>query len=103
MAAVEPSLLTVWARAEEVLPLKLESPPLTAVIEWLPTASVVVAKVAWPVLLSVPVPSVVEPSLKVTELVGTPAPGATTPIVAEKVTDGGTVGVIREVKGVITE
>ena len=56
-------------------------------IVWLPTASVVVAKVAWPVLLSVPVPSVVEPSLKVTEPVGTPAPGATTPIVAVKVTD----------------
>jgi hypothetical protein len=46
-----------------------------------------VAKVAWPVLLSVPVPSVVEPSLKVTEPVSTPAPGATTPIVAVKVTD----------------
>ena len=27
MAAVEPSLLTVWARAAEVLPLKFGSPP----------------------------------------------------------------------------
>jgi len=42
-------------------------------------------------------------SWELTVPVGTPAPGATTPIVAEKVTDGGTVGVIREGKGVITE
>ena len=41
-------------------------------IVWLPTASVVVAKVAWLVLFSAPVPSVVAPSLKVTEPVGTP-------------------------------
>ncbi len=52
-----------------------------------PTASaVVVVKVATPPL-SVPVPSVVEPSLNVTVPVGVPAPGAVAEMVAVKVTD----------------
>ncbi len=41
------------------------SPPYTAVIEWSATASAEVANVALPELI-VPVPSVVDPSLKVT-------------------------------------
>jgi hypothetical protein len=40
------------------------------VIEWLPTASAAVVNVACPLPLSVPVPSVVGPSLKVTVPVG---------------------------------
>ena len=43
--------------------------------------------VAWPKPLSVIVPRVVEPSLKVTPPVGMPAPGATGTTVAVKVTD----------------
>ena len=43
-------------------------------IECDPTDSVEVLKVATPLLLSVPVPRVVEPSLKVTVPVGVPEP-----------------------------
>jgi hypothetical protein len=42
------------------LPSKVESPPYTAVTEVLPTGSIDVLKVAWP-LLRKPVPSVVVP------------------------------------------
>jgi hypothetical protein len=42
------------------------------VIEWLPTASVDVVKVATALLFSVPVPSVVVPSRKATVPVGVP-------------------------------
>ncbi len=51
---------------------------------WLPTARLEVAKVATPLALSVPVPSVVAPSLKVTVPVGVPPAPVT---VAVKVTD----------------
>ena len=48
--------------------------------------SVDVVTVAMPLLLSGPVPNVVEPSLNVTVPVGVPAPGETTVTVAVKVT-----------------
>lgn len=51
-----------------------------------PTESVDVENVAWPEL-SVPVPRVVAPSLKVTVPAGVPAPGATADTVAVNVTD----------------
>jgi hypothetical protein len=55
------------------------------VIESLPTGRVVVLKVATPPL-SVPVPSVVLPSVKVTVPVGVPAPGELALTVAVSVT-----------------
>ena len=57
--------LTVWVIAGLVLVRKLPSPPYTAVIEWLPTLSEDVEKVATPPERE-PVPRVVVPSLKVT-------------------------------------
>lgn len=51
------------------------------------TERVEVAKVATPEPFSVPVPSVVAPSLNVTLPVGVPEPGAETVTVAVKVTD----------------
>ena len=65
------ALFTVWVSTGEVLPLKFVLPPYTAVIEWLATDKVEVLKVALPPL-SVPVPSEVDPSLKVTVPVGVP-------------------------------
>ena len=60
--------------AEDVLVVKLLSPPYTAVIEWGDPLkeSVEVLNVATPEPFSVPVPSVVAPSLKVTVPVGVP-------------------------------
>ena len=69
-----------------VLELKLMSPPYTAVMEWAATMRDEVLKVAWPEA-RVPVPSVVEPSLKVTVPVGVPVPGATGLNVTVKVMD----------------
>ena len=66
-----------------MLPPKLLLPPYTAVIECAPAVRAGVANVATPELLSVPVPRVVAPSLKVTLPVGVP-PGPVT--VAVKVT-----------------
>ena len=77
---------TTWFTALDVLVWKLPSPPYTAVMEWLPTLSVVVLNVAVPPL-SVPVTIVVTPSLNVTLPVGVPAPGATDATVAVNVTD----------------
>ena len=51
------------------------------------TPNALVANVATPLALSVPVPRVVEPSLKVTVPVGVPEPGAVALTVAVKVTD----------------
>src|ERR1041384_5933467 len=57
----------------------------------------VVVKVAWALPFTAPVPSVVAPSLKVTVLVGVPAPGTTALTVAVKVTDWpNTVGLVEE-------
>ena len=85
--AVELAWLTVCVIADDddVLPLKLVSPPYTAVILCDPTDSDVVLKVAVPEP-SVPVPRVVDPSMNVTVPVGVPAPGATAATVAVNVT-----------------
>ena len=56
-------------------------------IVWWPTESASVAKVATPPASSVPVPSVVAPSLNVTVPVGVPVPGGDGATVAVKVTD----------------
>ena len=62
---VELAWFTVWLTALLVLPVKLPSPPYTAVMLWLPAVSDEILNVAV-VPLIVPVPSVVLPSLKVT-------------------------------------
>jgi len=85
-AVVVPDLLTVCVKMLEVLVLKLESPPYTAVIECDVTDRALVLNVAWPPLNG-PVPKVVAPSLKVTVPVGEPAPGEFTDTVAVNVTD----------------
>ena len=57
---------TTWLTAELVLVTKLASPPYSAVMLYaLPTAKVDVLNVANPLPFKVPVPSVVEPFLKV--------------------------------------
>ena len=56
-------------------------------IECEPTASVLIVNIAWPEPSRVPVPRVLEPSLKVTVPVGVPAPGLFAVTVAVKVTD----------------
>jgi len=56
-------------------------------MECVPTDSEVVAKLALPDPLRVPVPSVLDPSLNVTVPVGVPEPGAVAVTVAVKVTD----------------
>src|SRR6266581_9487803 len=87
LADVVVPYFTVCVSLEEVLPLKFASPPYDALIEWEPTASVLVTNVAWPEPFRVPVPRVLEPSLKVTVPVGVPAPGLFAVTVAVKVTD----------------
>src|SRR5579859_8064069 len=77
---------TSWVKTSEVLVVKLASPPYTAVILWLPAANPLVEKLATPAL-SVPVPSVLVLSLKVTVPVGVPAPGGTAVTVAVNITD----------------
>src|SRR5438876_559916 len=77
---------TVCVSLGDVLPLKFASPPYDAVIEWEPTASVLVTNVPWPEPSRVPVPRMVEPSLKVTVPVGVPAPGLFAVTVAVNVT-----------------
>ena len=66
-----------------VLPAKFESPLYTAVIEWVPTASDEMVKVAVPEF-TLNVPSVVLPSLKVIVPIGVPEPGANALTVAVK-------------------
>src|SRR5207247_3355325 len=77
---------TVCVSVGVVLPVKFPSPPYDAVIEWEPTASVLVTNVPWPEPSRVPVPRTVEPSLKVTVPVGVPAPGLFAVTVAVNVT-----------------
>src|SRR6059058_1021895 len=77
---------TVCVKLGDVLPLKLASPPYDALIEWEPTASVLVTNVAWPEPFRVPVPRVLEPAMKVTVPVGVPAAGLFAVTVAVKVT-----------------
>jgi hypothetical protein len=63
--------LTVCVKALEVLAAKLEFPPYAAVMEWDPAVSAEVVSVATPeLLIAIALPSVVDPSLKVTEPVG---------------------------------
>jgi hypothetical protein len=71
---------TCSTNGADVLPAKF-----TAVMVWLPDDSVDVAKVATPPTPTVPVPSVVPPSLNVTVPVGVPVPLVTV-TVAVKVT-----------------
>ena len=54
------ALLTSWFTAFDVLPAKFESPLYTAVIDFVPTPSADIEKVAVPPL-NVPVPSTVAP------------------------------------------
>ena len=83
---VVPTLLTTWDSTLDVEPVKLASPPYTAVMLWVPMASAEVVYVAI-LLLKVPVPREVLPFLKVTVPVGVPAPGEAAATVAVKVTD----------------
>src|SRR5205807_3291232 len=62
---------TVCVSTDDVLAANVLLPPYTAVMLCGPAVSAAVANVAWPEL-SVPVPSVVVPSLKVTVPVGVP-------------------------------
>lgn len=77
--------LTVMVTAEEVEAAKFVSPPYCAVMLWLPAASELVAYVAT-AELSVPVPSLVLPSRKVTVPVGVPLLPEPPATVAVKVT-----------------
>jgi len=79
------ALSTTCVSAPDVLPLKLPSPPYTAVIAWLPTANEEIFNVATPPL-NVPVPIVAAPSLNVTVPLGVPDPGALALTVAVNVT-----------------
>src|SRR5438552_2974765 len=85
-AVVVAALFTVCVSAAGVLVLKLLSAPQTAAVECAATDSAVALNVACPPL-SVPVPSVVVPSLNVTVPVGVPAPPPLGLTVAVKVTD----------------
>src|SRR5207249_10022063 len=96
LADVVVPYFTVCVSLEEVLPLKLASPPYDALIEWEPTASVLVTNVAWPEPFRVPVPRVLEPSMKVTVPVGVPAAGPFAVIVAAKVTGCPVIGGVTE-------
>ena len=78
--------LTCCTKPAEVLVAKLESPPYTAVMVRLPATTADVVKVATPDPFTVPVPSVVAPSLNVTVPVAVPAPGTVTVTDAIKVT-----------------
>jgi hypothetical protein len=71
------ALLTVCESGVEVLPALLLSPLKAAVTEWAPRLSEEVLKTATPETFTVPVPSVLAPSLKVTaspvpEVMGVP-------------------------------
>jgi hypothetical protein len=65
------AFVTVWGTAADVLAAYLVSPLYVTVMDFIPTASVVVEKVAVP-LLSVRVPKIAAPDLKVTVPVGVP-------------------------------
>jgi len=72
VVAVAAAGVMVSITAAEVLPAKFALALYLAVIECVPTVSVDVPKVATPLPFSVPVPSVVAPSRKVTVPVGVP-------------------------------
>lgn len=75
---------TVCETTEEALPAKFVLPVYTAVSECVATANVLVLRVALPVPSRDPLPSVVEPSMKVTLPVAVPLEAVT---VAVSVTD----------------
>lgn len=79
-------LLMVSPNGPDVLPEKFVSPPYEPVIEWLPIARVDVVNVALPEPLSVPVPSVVAPSRKVTVPLAVPIAGGVATTLAVSVT-----------------
>ena len=85
-AMVVTTWLTTWLTAVDVLVTSFVDPPYTAVMECVPTDKFLVVKVATPPL-SLPVPSVVEPSVNVTVPVGVPKPGDVAVTVAAKLTD----------------
>lgn len=64
--------LTTWVSTAELLPLKLLSPPYTAVMEWLPTVSPEVVRPACPEPFRATIPKSMLPSKKVTVPVGVP-------------------------------
>jgi hypothetical protein len=80
------ALVTAYASGAEALPPNVELPPYVAVSEREPAESVEVAKVALPLVSSVPVPRFVPPSLNVTVPLGVPVP-LVGPTVAVKVTE----------------
>ena len=69
------------------LPTKLVSPPYVAVTLCAPGVRLVTASVAWPAVLSGPLPRLTPASSNVTLPVGVPLPGATAATVAVSVTD----------------
>jgi hypothetical protein len=75
---------TTWESGDETAELWLESPPYCAVIEWVPTDSVVVEKLAVPPD-TVPVPSTVVPSRNCTVPV---APAGTVAVKVTELPDG---------------
>lgn len=77
--------LTFWPVTDELLVRKSASPLYLAVMEWLPRVRPDVGRLALPAVRAM-VPSVVVPSRKVTEPVGTPAPGAVAVTAAVNVT-----------------
>ena len=64
--------LTTCVNTAEVLPAKFESPPYTAIIACDPSDNIDVVNVACPPEFSTSVPSVDDPSLKVTVPAGMP-------------------------------
>ena len=70
-----------------MLVVKSPSASYKAVIEWLPTASADVVKLATPEPSSIPAPSGVEPSMNIMVPVGIPEPGALEVTVAVNFTD----------------
>jgi hypothetical protein len=76
--AVVAAGVMVCVTAGELLAVKLESPLYAAVMECVPTVSIEIVKVAVLPAFSVPVPSVVLPSRKLTLPVGVPLPAEVT-------------------------
>lgn len=71
-AIVKLGAKTIWLKTADMLAAKFESPAYAAVIECIPAKSVEVVNAATAPLFSVPAPSVIVPSRKVTVPVGVP-------------------------------
>jgi hypothetical protein len=101
MVVVVLAAFTVCVREDEVLALKLASPPYDAVMVWLAAANVAIVNVVLPEV-NIAVPRVEAPSRKVTLPVGVPVAGDTGLTVAAKVADWpNTVGLIKELSAVM--